>query len=193
MKITNKHIINSIIATIILAALVYITSEESQEVSTINPPAEIAKINTPTAANKDITVPAEKIIEPAIPVVNTNTPPAINTESSSGFEQSMQQNKSSQNLNESLNQIQGETVTTEAIIERNAYFKKLSDQMKELQGAVSTESNENSNQAANQNPTDEDSDTSDVVNLDDEADVVDDPEAPPTNEELQQMLDESPE
>jgi hypothetical protein len=45
-----------------------------------------------------------------------------------------------QELRDSFKQVEGGAVTTEAIIERNTYFKKLSEQLRDLQGEVSTES-----------------------------------------------------
>jgi hypothetical protein len=45
-----------------------------------------------------------------------------------------------QELRDSFKQVEGGAVSTEAIIERNTYFKKLSEQLRDLQGEVSTDS-----------------------------------------------------
>ncbi len=45
-----------------------------------------------------------------------------------------------QGLKDSFKQAEGGAITTEAIIERNTYFRKLSEQLRDLQGEVSSES-----------------------------------------------------
>lgn len=54
-----------------------------------------------------------------------------------------------QELKDSFSQMGGGTITTEAIIERNTYFKKLSEQLQELQGEVSTDSTQKDNSSPN--------------------------------------------
>lgn len=57
-------------------------------------------------------------------------------------------------LQESFKQVEGGSISTEAIIERNTYFRKLSEQLRDMQGEVSTESNSLNNPTNNVNSND---------------------------------------
>lgn len=86
-------------------------------------------------------------------------------------------------IQNSLNNLKGEAPSTEALIERNTYFKKLSDQLKDLQGSVNTDeegSKDNENAAASENSNE------DTSNEEEEADLglIEEQDGPGSEENL---------
>ncbi len=75
-----------------------------------------------------------------LPNTDTSTPPT--PQSANPYAILMNrgnQNQGNSDIKNSLSNLKGQAPSTEALIERNTYFKKLSEQLKDLQGNVSTD------------------------------------------------------
>lgn len=109
-----------------------ITSTEDNSISITDNSQPIAPtLNNPLPPLPPIANPGAVNNIPNNSLPQANNPYAILMNKSSG--------KQSDNIKDSLGDLRGQAPSSEAIIERNSYFKKLSEQLKDLQGSVNSE------------------------------------------------------
>lgn len=127
-----------------------------------NPPIEPIA-NTATLPTNLVSPPKVPIDNPVIDNAQATNPYAVLM--NRGNQNPNQENPS---IQKSLNNLKGEAPSTEALIERNSYFKKLSEQLKDLQGNVNTDE-EKPKEPSNSSPDIGDpSNQSDVINDEDD-------------------------
>lgn len=122
----------------------------NNEPSNSNPPTNIESPPNVPPPNEIKQAPAN--INPDLPAQSANPYAAL-------MNRNITPENKNDNIQNSLKNLKGEAPSTEALIERNAYFKKLSDQLKDLQGNVSTDeekpSKSNDQSLESTGPTDE--------------------------------------
>jgi hypothetical protein len=130
-----------IILIVVVFGLFFLSGSEKELPEKLNAPLPAAKeepeikpVSTPFTIQSD---DRNKPVSPSLPIPSPS--PYAPMPSPSNITSEIPHNPY-QELKNSFEQIEGGTVSTEAIIERNTYFRKLSEQLKDLQGEVSTDS-----------------------------------------------------
>lgn len=119
-------------------------SVEKVDVEKSELPAEPSAPSIPPIVPTELSTNTAPIkIEPKQPSL-PNKNPVIESQPSNPYAVLMNrgnQNQGNDNpsIQNSLNNLKGQAPSTEALIERNSYFKKLSEQLKDLQGNVNTD------------------------------------------------------
>ncbi|HMO17772.1 MAG TPA: hypothetical protein PKA63_07140 [Oligoflexia bacterium] len=125
------------IALVLVVFAVFFLSGKNSNISEqeVLPPTELTPFSQNSVSN-----PSVPEIPKSPPANNQQIPQFQNNLDNTTPYEEFIKTPSPASLQDSFKSMEGGSISTEAIIERNAYFRKLSEQLKDLQGDVSTES-----------------------------------------------------
>ena len=178
-NVIKKHL-GDILLTIGVFAVFFLTGTSKNKPISFDPePSSDSELsNLTTNSQVENKTSPSPIIPgaPTLPATNqnnigTNSAEAPPSQANNPYAALMNRNGANNNdsIQNSLNNLKGEAPSTEALIERNTYFKKLSDQLKDLQGSVNTDeegSKDSENSPSAENSNDETSNEEEEADLD---------------------------